>query len=175
MSNDYVVVSHFKHVDTTIKAIRALREAGYSFDDTELFTAFPNHELEDEMYKGRKRSPVRAVVLCGALLGCFGAFLMTCWMSIDYPVKVSAKPLISIPSFVVIAFECTILIGSISNLLSMFHFSRIPNFFRFPAFRPNFTNDTFGLTVRVPEEKTETVKSLMEKCGPEKVEIQYVR
>ena len=100
---------------------------------------------------------------------------MTCWMSIDYPVRVSAKPLISIPAFVVIGFECTILLGSIFNMLGMFHFSRIPNFFRFPGHRPNFSSGTFGLTVRAPKDKTEALKEMFEKGGAELVEVQYVR
>lgn len=178
MSDKYLVVGHFKFVDCTISAIRKLKDLGHTLKTMELFTPFPNHDLEDEMYKGLKKSPVRKLVLLGGLFGCLGAFLMTCWMSIDYPVKVSAKPLISIPAFVVIGFECTILFGNLFNILSMFHFSRIPNFFSqtsFPGHRPNFTNGTFGLTVKVPQEQTEQIKELFEKNGADKVEVQYVR
>ncbi len=175
MSEQYLVVGHFKFVDATIAAIRKLRDLGHTLKTMELFTPFPNHDLENEMYKGQKKSPVRKCVLIGAITGCLGAFLMTCWMSIDYPVRVSAKPLISIPAFVVIGFECTILFGSLFNILSMFHFSRIPNFFRFPGHRPNFTSGTFGLTVKVPQEQTEQIKELFEKNGADKVEVQYVR
>lgn len=173
MSSDYLVVGHFKFMDDTIKAIRKLRELGQ--EQVELFSPFPYHDLEDEMYYGKKRSPVRTVTMIGGITGLLLAFLMTIWMSIDYPVRVSAKPLISIPAFIVIGFECTILIGAISNLLAMFHFSRIPSLFRSPGFRPTFTDDTFGLTVRVPKEKTEELKQLFEKTGAQQVEVQYVR
>ena len=173
MSSDYLVVGHFKFVDDTQKAIRKLRELG--MEQVELFTPFPNHDLEDEMYHGKPRSPVRRVTLTGALTGLTLAFLMTCWMSIDYPVRVSAKPLISVPAFIVIGFECTILIGSILNLLAMFHFSRLPNLFRSPGFRPAFTNGTFGLTVRTAKEKTDELKQMFERLGAEQVEVQYVR
>jgi molybdopterin-containing oxidoreductase family membrane subunit len=173
MANDYLVVGHFRHVDDTQHAIRQLRESGET--RVELFTPFPSHDLEEEMYFGQKRSPVRRVTLTGGITGLLGAFLMTCWMSIDYPLRVSAKPLISVPAFIVIGFECTILLGSLFNMLGMFHFSRIPSFFRNPGFRPNFTNGTFGLTVRVPEEKAEKFKQMFEAGGAEKVEVQYVR
>ncbi|MFN8390929.1 MAG: DUF3341 domain-containing protein [Bdellovibrionota bacterium] len=173
MSNDYLVVGHFRFVDDTRTAIRKLREKGY--DQVELFTPFPNHDLEDEMYVGKKRSPVRRCTLTGALTGLTCAFLMTCWMSIDYPVRVSAKPLISIPAFIVIGFECTILFGSLANMLGMLHFSRIPNLFNNPGFRPQFTSGTFGLTVRVPKDQTDSLKSFFEQGGAEKVEVQYVR
>ena len=54
--NNYIIGS-FKFVDDTQKAIKSLREAG--FEDVELFSPLPNHDLEDEMYLGKKRSPVR--------------------------------------------------------------------------------------------------------------------
>lgn len=173
MSSEYLVIGHFKYVDDTQAAIRELRERGEK--QVELFSPIPNHDLEDEMYLGKPRSPVRYFTLLGGITGCCLAFLMTIWMSIDYPVRVSAKPLVSIPAFIVIGFECTILIGSLFNLLSMFHFSRIPYPFRMPGHRPQFTDGTFGLTVRVAKESTDALKEVFEKLGAEKVEIQYVR
>lgn len=174
MANDYVVIGHFKHLDACQATIAKLREMGKQ-DATELFSPFPHHGLEEEMYVGKPRSPVRRLTLLGGITGCLGAFLMTSWMSIDYPVRVSAKPLVSIPAFVVIGFECTILIGSLFNMGSMLHFCRIPNLFRWPAFRPNFTDGTFGLTVRVDKGETDALKSVLEKGGAQKVEVQYVR
>lgn len=173
MTNEYIVVGHFEYVDDTQKAIAELRKDG--IDQLELFTPYPNHDLEDEMYRNQKRSPVRMITLTGAVTGCLGAFLMTSWMSVDWPLRVSAKPLLSYPAFVIIAFECTILIGSIFNLLGMFHFSRIPHIFRTPGFRPNFTEGTFGLTARVSKDRSDAVKSKMEKLGAANVEVGYVR
>ena len=173
MSSDHIVIGHFKHVDATRSAIRKLREMGK--EQVELFTPFPNHDLEDEMYFQKPRSPVRRVTLVGAITGCLGAFLMTSWMSLDYPVRVSAKPLVSIPSFVVIAFECTILIGALFNTGALLHFSRLPNIWRFAAYRPQFSAGTFGLTVRVEKSEADSLKEMFEKGGAEKVEVQYVR
>lgn len=175
MSSDYLVVGHFKFVDDTKSAIIKLREKGIDDSQMELYSPLPNHDLEDELYKFRPRSPVRRFTLTGALTGCSAAFLMTIWMSIDWPLRVSAKPLISIPAFIVVAFECTILLGAIFTLLSMFHFSRLPHIFHTPGFRPSFTNNTFGLTARVAKEKTEEVKALLESDGAHLVEVQYVR
>ncbi len=173
MSAEHLVIGHFRNIDDTQSAIVSLREKGH--EDIELYSPFPNHDLEDEMYRFRKRSPVRRCTLAGGLTGCLGAFLFTSWMSIDWPIRVSAKPLVSFPAFVIIAFECTILLGSIVNLLSMFHFSRIPAIFKPKGFRPNFTEGTFGLVVRVPKESAETVKAHLTSGGAYEVEDQYVR
>ena len=173
MSNDYLVIGHFRHLDDTRAAIIKMRELDEK--SVELFTPFPQHDLEEEMYRGKPRSPVRIFTLTGAITGCLCAFLMTIWMSIDYPVRVSAKPLVSIPAFIIIAYECTILFGSIFNMLSMFHFSRIPYLFRMPGHRPEFSSGTFGLTIKVPKDRTDSLEKTLNELGAEKVEVQYVR
>ena len=127
------------------------------------------------MYRGKVRSPVRMFTLLGGLTGCLGAFLFTSWMSVDYPLRTSAKQLISIPAFVVIAFECTILLGAIFTLLSMFGFSRVPNIAPSYGHRPEFSEGRFGLSVRVAESDMEAVKLELQSCGAEEVETQYVR
>jgi hypothetical protein len=171
--NEYVVVGHFEFVDDVIGAVAAVKNKSPKW--YRVFSPFPCHEIEDEVYKGKARSPVRMFTLLGALTGVSGAFLMTIWMSIDYPLRTSAKEIISIPAFVVIGFECTILLGALFTLLSMFHFSRIPNLMRWPDFRPNFSEGTFGVTVRVPEAQKEVYKELLTSHGAHKVEVQYVR
>ena len=172
MSTDHIVIAHFKHIDDMSSAVGLVRDRGLDF---ETFYPFPDHHLEEEIWKGKKRSPVRYFVLLGGVLGCLGAFLMTIWMSVDYPIRVSAKPLISIPAFVVIAFECTVLIGSLFNLLAMFHFCRLPNIFSRADYRPSFSEGTFGLTLRLAKEKAEELKKELEGHGAELVEVQYVR
>ncbi len=175
MSADYLVVGHFKFVDDTLEAIRRVKSQGLGHDDLELYSPVPNHDLEDEVYKGKPRSPVRLFTLFGGLAGLSLAFLMTIWMSLDYPVRVSAKPIVSIPAFVVIAFECTILLGGIFTLLGLLHNCRLPWIFPTPGYRPNFSKDTFGLVVRVTKDKSETIRAEMQSCGAEQVEVQYAR
>lgn len=171
---EYIVVGHFRFLDDTLQAIGKLRDAGFS-EKLEVFSPFPCHDLDDEIYLGKKRSPVRRFTLLGGLTGCLGAFLMTSWMSMDWPLRTSAKSILSYPAFVVIAFECTILLAGIFTLLSMFHFSKIPNLFSKPGFRPEFSNGTFGVTVRVEKNHTQEFEEKLKKWGAEKVEVQYVR
>ena len=164
---EHLVIGSFTFVDEAKEAIQSLRDKGV--EDFELFTPLPNHELEDEMYKGKVRSPVRMFTLLGGLTGCFGAFLFTSWMSIDYPIRTSAKSLVSIPAFVIIAFECTILLGAIFTLASMGHFSRVPSPFSKPGHKPEFSNDKIGLSVRVAKEKCSEIEELFKSLGADEV------
>ncbi len=174
MSTDYLVTGEFTSIEQTIGAVKSLREEGLD-DKMDVYSSFPDHHLEDAIYEGKKRSPVRMFVFLGGLTGCLGAFLFTSWMSVDYPLRVGAKPLISFPSFVIIAFECTILLGALSNITSMFFFSRLPNIFRPAGYRPQFSAGTFGISLRVPKDDAEDVTKKLESYGAEEVEAVYVR
>lgn len=172
--SNHIVIGHFAKPELATKAITELKSAGHDMN-LSYFGPIPDHHMEDALFEGRKRSPVRRFTFFGGLTGCLGAFLFTTWMSIDYPIRVSAKPLVSIPAFIVIAFECTILLGAISTLVGMFHNSRLPNIFSTAGFRPNFTEGTFGVVVKLSKEETEKCKSDMEAWGAEKVEVEYIR
>lgn len=172
MSTDNIVLGHYRDPHKAEKAIRALRAAGH---EVNYYSPFPEPHLEEAAFEGKPRSNVRMFTLAGGLTGCLGAFLFTTWMSIDYPLRVSAKPLVSIPSFIVIAFECTILLGAIFTLVGMCILSRIPNLSHFPDYRPEFSEGTFGVAVRVPEERAEELRQAIAELEAEKVEVQYVR
>ena len=172
MSTDHIVLGHYRDPHHAEKAIRALRAAGH---EVNYFSPFPEPHLEEAAFAGKPRSNVRMFTLLGGSTGCLGAFLFTTWMSIDYPIRVSAKPLVSIPAFIIIAFECTILLGAIFTLLGMFTLSRIPNITHLPEYRPEFSNDTFGVAVRVTEEQADALQQKFVELAADKVEVQYAR
>lgn len=171
---EYIVVGHFRYVDDTKSAIQRLQEKGKA-DDFELYSPLPNHELEELIYAKRKRSNVRRFTLLGGIAGLLGGFLMTSWMSLDWPLRVSAKPILSYPAFVVIAYECTILLGAIFTLLGMLFLSGVPSLRHAPGFRPTFSEGTFGLVVRSAKGAVDEVKELLQSSGAAEVEVQYVR
>ncbi|MCC6954282.1 MAG: DUF3341 domain-containing protein [Deltaproteobacteria bacterium] len=173
MSKNHVVIAHYKYLDDIVAAIAAMKARGVK--DFRTFSPFPSHELEEAVYADAPRSPVRFFTLIGALTGCLAAVLMTSFMSVDYPLRVSAKPLLSYPAFSVIMFECTVLFGGIVTLLAMFHFSRIPNVAFWADYRPNFSEGTFGLTVRATEGDAKAIQAELEKSGAQRVEVEYVR
>ena len=172
-NNQYLVIGSFADAHLAVGALETLRTDGLQ-DQCNYYSPFPEHHLEDEFFHGRKRSPVRRFTLLGASTGCLGAFLFTSWMSVDYPLRVSAKPLISIPAFVVIAFECTILLGAIFTLASMLLFGGIPNPFKAPGRLPQFTEGTFGVTVTVDRARKEEMEKKLKSLGAVSVESQYV-
>ncbi len=161
------VVGLFDHVDTTVKAIRDLRGRGFS--DFTVYSPVPVEEIEEVVEAGRPVSPVRLFTLIGALTGTISGFALTIWSSLKWNLVVGGKPVVSIPPFVIIAFELTILLGGLSTLLGLLVLGKLPKLRRSPGYDPRFTVDQFGVAVRCPAEKTETVRQCLRNAGAHEV------
>src|SRR5437773_7744978 len=97
------VLGVFAHVDTTLEAIRSLRSQGFS--DLTVYTPVPVEEIEHEMEIGRPLSKVRLFSLTGGLFGTATAFFLTIWTSLKWDLVTGGKAAVSIPPFIIIAFE----------------------------------------------------------------------
>ena len=136
------VLGTFIHIDAAVDAIKALRAKGHR--DLVVYSAAPNHEIEEAL--DHSVSPVRLFTLIGGLTGCAAGFGMTIWMSLDWPVIVGGKTIASIPPYVVIAFELTILLGALSTVAAMVLFSAVMGR-RGIAYDPRYSDDRIGIFV----------------------------
>jgi hypothetical protein len=160
------VLAAFQHVDAAAQAIRQAKELGYR--DFTVYTPVPNHEIMSAV--GHTVSPVRLWTLIGGLTGCACGFAMTMWMSYDYPIVVGGKPLGSIPPYIVIMFELTILFGALSTLAGLVFHTILS--FRRAAFDPRFTNDLIGVFVRCAPERFTAVQQMLQQAGAMEVRVE---
>jgi hypothetical protein len=154
------LLASFIHVDAAVDAIRALRAMGIR--NPVVYSASPNHEIEEAL--AERVSPVRLVTLIGGLSGCAAGFAMTIWMSYDWPVLVGGKPIASIPPYVVIAFELTILLGALSTVAAVALFSILSGRPGTP-YDPRFSDDQIGIFVPVPPDQAGRVEQLLRSAG----------
>ncbi|HET8576195.1 MAG TPA: DUF3341 domain-containing protein [Methylomirabilota bacterium] len=161
------VLGIFAHVDTTLQAIRDLRARG--FRDLTVYTPVPVEEIEEEVEKVRPLSKVRLFTVVGGLTGTATAFFLTIWSSLKWSLVTGGKHPVSIPPFIIIAFELTILFGGLATLLAILVLGRLPRVRPSLTYDPRFTVDRFGVAVACPAERAETVKSLLSAAGAEEV------
>jgi Alternative complex III, ActD subunit len=154
------VLASFVHVDAAAEAIRAVRALGVR--DLTVYSAAPNHEIEEAL--GQRVSPVRLFTLIGGLSGCAAGFAMTIWMSYDWPLVVGGKPIASIPPYVVIAFELTILLGALSTVAAVALFSILMGK-RGVAYDPRFSDDQIGIFVPSAPDQAGRVEQLLRSAG----------
>jgi len=147
------ILASYEYLDSAVEAIAALRDAGFGRRAIRAFAPVPEHDLEHAM--GYHYSPVRVFALVGALTGTATGFALSLFTSLDWPLVVGGKPMVSIPAFVVIAFELTILFGALSTVIGLFINMRIPNIRPLVVYDPEFSAGRFGVYVSgSPEEMT---------------------
>ncbi len=160
------VLASFVHVDAAVEAIRALRARGHR--NLVVYSAAPYHEIEEVL--DQSVSWVRLFTLVGGLTGCAAGFGMTIWMSLDWPVLVGGKTIGSIPPYVVIAFELTILLGSLSTLAAVALLSILMGK-RGIAYDPRYSDDQIGVFVPAGSDQLAPVEQLLKAAGA--VEVRH--
>src|SRR6056297_760070 len=147
------IVAEYTSVDSLLAACRRVRDAGYT--KTDAFTPFPVHGIDVAL--GIKPTSLPWIVLVCGLIGTATALAMQIWMNaIDYPYIISGKPFISLPAFIPVAFELTILFASFGAFFGMWALNRLPRFSN-PVFTdPRFdrvTDDRFFLYIESSDDR----------------------
>lgn len=159
------LVGSFAHLDSLLQAIEKLKAAGYG--ELQALSPVPHHAIDEALAK--PVSPVRVFTLVGCLLGAATGFFLTIATSLSYPLIVGGKPIVSIPPFLIIVFELTILFGGLLTLGGMLLNARLPHVGVGPAYHPRFSEDRFGVWVRCEEKDYEQIRRLLEDAGAEEV------
>ncbi len=162
------VLAIFSYLDDFCEAIKKISSRS-EFADHEVFSPTSYHEVEHACKN--PTSPVRFFTLLGALTGVCAGFALTLSTDYDWPLVVGGKTagIPSLPAYVVIGFECMILLGAIFTIMGMLVMGRIPNpkttildnrltDSKFAIFVPNITPDS-------------APAKFLKECGAEEVKL----
>ena len=159
------LLAEFDSVDDVVAAARAVRRAGFLRWD--VHSPFPIHGIDFAM--GIKPTILPWLVLGAGLTGLAGGLLLQ-WFTnaFDYPFFISGKPLFSLPAFIPVTFELTILFASLTAVFGMLILNRLPRLYN-PLFKHErfrrVTNDRFFIYIDATDRKfneTETAQLLKE-------------
>jgi len=140
MAADRGVVASFDAPETAARAVRALNDAGY-----EVHAAMPAPFPEMVAALGRPRSPIDFITLPGALVGVVCGILLTTLTSLSWKLVTGGKPILSWPPFIIIIFELTVLIGSLTNLMAVAVGSKVGGSPRIFPPQTRFNGDRIGV------------------------------
>jgi len=155
----------FGDLDSAVLALKELKAQGYA--NLTVYSPAPRHELEELLEEGP--SPVRLFTLIGGLTGCATGFWFAAGTSLDWELIVGGKPIVSVPPFIVIAFECTILFGALATVLGMFLHARLPKLRHSAGYDPRFSNDKFGIVAFGGPAQVAGAEAIMRAAGAEEV------
>jgi hypothetical protein len=159
------VVGVFGDLDSTVLALRELKAK--NFDSVTVYSPVPRHELDEVL--DQPVSPVRFFTLIGGLTGCAAGFAYAISTSVDWPLVTGGKPIVSIPPFIIIGFELTILLGALSTVAGMFINARLPKLRKAAGYDPRFSNDKFGVLVFGGPAQVTGAEQIMKAAGAEEV------
>ena len=165
MATTAPVLGIFAELDTAVDAIHRLKHAGLR--GMTVYAPYPSHELEHAIEP--HQSPVRVFTLVGALTGTATGFALGTWTSLDWPLVTGGKPIISLPPFVIIAFELTILFGALSTVLGLFLATRLPHRGIDVLYDPSFSAGRFGIRVDAPADRAAEARQILSGAGAAEV------
>jgi hypothetical protein len=162
------LVSVFDFPDNVVSAVTKLKKRG--FDELETYSPAPFPEIDDAV--DPKPSVVRWFTLIGALTGVSFGFWMQIWMSLDWPIKVAGKPFASIPPYVIIGFEFTVLLGGILTFVGLLVAGKLyPRFVMDDAYSPRFSAEEFGVVVTCADRDVAEVDALLRAESAKEVSV----
>jgi hypothetical protein len=137
------LVSVFDLPDDVATAAVKLRNRG--FEDLEIYSPAPFENVADAL--DSRPSKVRTYTLLGGLVGVVAGFAMQIWMSWEWPIRVGGKPFASIPPYVIVGFEMTILFAGVLTLLGLLVVGGLYPRKLDATYSSRFSAEEFGLVV----------------------------
>jgi hypothetical protein len=159
------LLAEYDSVDDVVAAARAVRRAGFLRWD--VHSPFPIHGIDFAM--GIKPTILPWLVLAGGLTGLVGGLALQWYTnSHDYRFFISGKPVFSLPAFIPVTFELTILLAALTAVFGMLILNRLPRLYN-PLFKHErfrrVTNDRFFIYIDAKDRKfneAETARLLVE-------------
>ena len=136
----YGLMAEFDTTTEIVVAAEKMRDAG--FTETDAFSPFPIHEMDEAL--GIKRTILPYLVFAGGIAGLLlGLGLQYFTHVIEYPIIVGGRPHFSLPAFIPPAYELTILMASFAAVLGMLFLNGLPK-----PYHPVFNVPRFNLATR---------------------------
>jgi hypothetical protein len=151
------LMAQFDSATALVNAARLAREAGFTKLDA--YSPFPIHQLDEALRLPRTKLPW--LVLAGGIMGTLGGLSLQYWASvIEYPMNIGGRPYASWVSFIIPAYETTILLASLTAVIGMIALNGLPLPYH-PVFNvPEFASasgERFFLTIETSDPKFDAV------------------
>ena len=150
-----------------VEAAKKVKDAG--FTKIEAISPFPLHGIDDAL--GIPRSWIPFVTFVFGLAGAAFGTWFTWWVSaVDYPLVIAGKPFWSLPAFIPIIFECTILFAALSSVGTLIAVCGLPKVDP-PTIDPDLTCSKFALFIPEADKAYDSgkIEELFKSLGAENV------
>ncbi len=116
------IMGTFAFEEDFLAAAKNLQSSG--FDNISLLSPVPLEEAQQVL--GLGKSPVRRFSLAGAIVGAISGFAMAAGTALVFILPTSGRAIITVPPYLIITYEMTILVGVLFTLLGFHVVSDLP-------------------------------------------------
>lgn len=155
----------FHDPDSALQAAGQLRRAG--FVRPEIMSPIPIHGVDEVL--GPKKSVIKRFTFFGGIFGALAGFTLAAGTAVLYLHPTGGRPIITIPPFMIITYEMTILCGILATVLGFLISARFPAI-RDRIYVPETAVDKFAVTVPCDsEEQFGSAASILKQAGAAEV------
>ena len=163
------VSANFYDEQVLFPAVKAVRKQGYKLHD--VYTPFPIHGLDAAM--GLRDTSLHTAGFIYGITGTTVAFSFITWtLTTDWPLNIGGKPFFSLPAWIPIMFELTVLFAAVGMVLTFCYLCQLAPFVKKDHFNLRSTDDTFVMAIECTSKTNDTeVVSFLESLGGQDVQV----
>jgi len=165
------VVGCFYDEQVLFPAVKAVRKEGFKIHD--VFTPMPIHGLDAAM--GLRETSLHTAGFVYALSGTATALGFITWaLTTDWPLNFGGKPHFSLPAWIPIIFELTVLFSAVGMVLTFCYLCQLAPFVKKDHFHLRATDDTFVMVIECNDRTNEEeVRQFLSGLGAHDISTQF--
>jgi hypothetical protein len=166
--NKNFIVGVYSDPDQVINAAKFIIKSGVRIH--EVYTPFPIHGMEDVLGYKKTRLPVVAFLFGAA--GTILALFMQVWMlGIDWPMIIGGKNYASLPPFIPVTFELTVLLSALGMVGTFMVISDLKPYKKVRLMDVRITDDKHVIAIDLAANSMETkkIESVLKDSGAEEI------
>lgn len=164
------VVGCFDDESVLFPAIKNVRRAGYKIHD--VYTPFPIHGLDHAM--GLRETSLHTIGFIFGITGTTIAVGGMGWIfTSDWPLNFGGKPHFSLPAFIPITFELTVLLSAVGMVMTFCWLCKLMPGVKKHHFHPRATDDLFVMVIECTSKTNdEEVQAFLQNNGAIEINVQ---
>ncbi len=170
MSIKKFVVASFDDEKVLFPAVKNVRKAGLKIHD--VYTPFAVHGLDQEM--GLRDTSIHTAGFIYGITGTTTALTFMSWVfTKDWPINFGGKPFWSLPAFIPITFELTVLFAAVGMVLTFCYICQLAPFVKKHHFNLRSTDDLFVMAIECNDKSNvDEIQKQLNGMGALNVEVQ---
>lgn len=159
-----ILTAVFADAQELIEGVKAMLNNGN--DELEVLSPIPLPELHDLLPLPPSR--VRYFTLFGCVFGAVAGMWFQIMTSLQWPLMTGGKPIVSIPAFLVVGFEVTLLFGALATAVGLMLTARLPRLSK-GYYHEGCAQGDYALLVWHEESDYSPIEGLLKEAGAKEV------